>query len=451
MTEIRQPRARSHRLTAGTLCIAAMAAAVLIGQAGISASAAPDGNQSSMRQLNLDLIAATRAGYSESELQPILDRQAELTSSPAPLWPGDRQGHMRRLGLQISELRVALQGLELNRLELLRRTVNVEIGTLTDGLARDARLGVDATDLKPLQDSADLAYQRLRLARTPADYTPLFAELGPALSQAENLNAQQAAQLSAVESEAAVLRDKGLAAARQAGLDALAAGRNDAAVAAFINHPDLGRPFQKLESTGARLNSPDLADVSLAAALMEGYRDQVHAAFLKVTPSKLIVTSIAAQEMWVYWNGTLWLNTLVTTGRPALPTDIGLMVVARKESPVHMVSPFPKGSLYDYGTVDTRYALWFQPSGEAIHDSWWRSWYGPNSNQGDLGSHGCVGLPYGPIDKLYPWTDVGTAVVVFPGNGGTVADQLAQKTYDDPWWTYHPLLAHEAAAEAPTT
>jgi len=123
-----------------------------------------------------------------------------------------------------------------------------------------------------------------------------------------------------------------------------------------------------------------------------------------------------------------------TTGLPQLPTDKGLMRIARKESPVHFVSPFPKGSVYDYGTIDARYALWFQPSGEAIHDSWWRSWYGPGSNLNGHGSHGCIGVPYGPIDQLYPWGDVGTPVLVIPGDGSSVASQLAEKTYDDPFW-----------------
>jgi len=437
-------------LAAAAICILAMSGAFLTGQTGISASASSERYESSLRQLNLDLIAASRAGYTEVELQPILDRQAELARVPAPVWPNDRQGYAQRRGAQIAGLRAALLGLELNRVELLRRTVTVRLGELNDGLARDARLGVEAGDLQPLRDSADMASRRLDLARTPADYNLVFSALGPALSEAEQLNAQQSAQLAAVETEAGIIRAKGLAAARATGARALAAGRNDATIAAYLNRPDLGRPLQKLESTAPRLASEDLNDVALAAALMESYRDQVHAAFLRITPPKLIVTSLAAQEMWVYWNGQLWLNTLVTTGRPALPTDVGLMVVARKESPVHMVSPFPKGSTYDYGTVDTRYALWFQPSGEAIHDSWWRSWYGPNSNQGDLGSHGCIGLPYGPIDKLFPWTDVGTPVVVIPGDGGTVASQVAQKTYDDPWWNYHQLGSQQAPAQAPS-
>src|SRR5919204_564047 len=109
------------------------------------------------------------------------------------------------------------------------------------------------------------------------------------------------------------------------------------------------------------------------------------------------------------------------------------------EAPVHFVSPFPKGSRWDYGTIDAKYAMFFQASGEAIHDSWWRHWYGPGSNLNGHGSHGCIGVPYGPIDKLYPWGDLGIPVVVIAGDGTSPAQQLAQKTYDDPFWGTGPV------------
>jgi hypothetical protein len=42
-----------------------------------------------------------------------------------------------------------------------------------------------------------------------------------------------------------------------------------------------------------------------------------------------------------------------------------------------------------------------------------------------------VGLPYGPIDFLFGWADVGTPVVVIPG-AGTPAQQMASRAYNDP-------------------
>ena len=180
-------------------------------------------------------------------------------------------------------------------------------------------------------------------------------------------------------------------------------------------------------------------DFAMAVALLERHRDLLHSEMIAGFPAKGIFVSILAEELWAYDHGQLFVDTLVTTGLPQLPTDTGLMRIARKESPVHFISPFPKGSPYDYGSIDAKYALWFQPSGEAIHDSWWRSWYGPGSNLNGRGSHGCIGVPYGPIDQLYPWGDVGTPVLVIPGDGTTVANQLAEKTYDDPFWGIGPL------------
>src|SRR5438105_4826849 len=217
---------------------------------------------------------------------------------------------------------------------------------------------------------------------------------------------------------------------------ALFDGRNDAAYAAFMRYGTLGRPYDLLESNLAKVQGGDLDQVALATALEERYRDEVHQALLGHLPQKAILVSLTAQELWAYEGGRLVIDTLVTTGRPALPTDVGLMRVNRKESPVHFISPFPHGSPYDYGSINARYALWFHPSGEAIHDSWWRSWYGPGSNVGSYGSHGCIGLPYGPIDVLFSWTPVGTPVVVIPGDGSPPADQVAQQSYNDPYFGY---------------
>lgn len=40
---------------------------------------------------------------------------------------------------------------------------------------------------------------------------------------------------------------------------------------------------------------------------------------------------------------------------------------------------------------------------------------------------------------LYRWGDTGTPLVVIPGDGTPVANQLAQKTYDDPAWGSGPV------------
>jgi lipoprotein-anchoring transpeptidase ErfK/SrfK len=61
----------------------------------------------------------------------------------------------------------------------------------------------------------------------------------------------------------------------------------------------------------------------------------------------------------------------------------------------------------------------FDPAGaNFIHDAPWRSVFGPGTNgpgiPGDTydGSHGCVELPTAAMSQLYPWTALGTPVVV---------------------------------------
>ena len=415
--------------------------AVFIAQADAEASSSLSRASSARQQFDLELLAASAGGYSDQDLGPILDRRAELTSTPAPSAFGDRAAFYRSQASDFVSLRLALSALEVHQRDLLRRATATRLSDLARELAQDLQLGVDPVDLGPIQAEVESVQAILLVARSPADFRRAFAEMGGPIDQAQQLRAARAADLALVQVEATRLITTAagsLDAVRQVGLQALAEGRNYATAKAYLRLAP-GRQYDLLESDGARLQGSAIDDVAAASVLEERHRDQLHAELIAGFPSKLILVSILAEELWAYDSHQLFIDTLVTTGLPQLPTDTGLMRIARKESPVHFVSPFPKGSVYDYGTVDAKYALWFQPSGEAIHDSWWRSWYGPGSNLNGRGSHGCVGVPYGPIDRLYPWGDVGTPVLVIPGDGSTVASQLAQKTYDDPYWGGGPI------------
>jgi hypothetical protein len=415
--------------------------AAFVAQAGAEASSSLSLVESVRQQLSLDLLAAASQGYSEQDVGPVLDRQQALLSAVPPSGPSDRAAFFRAQAVEFAGLRLALASLEVRQLDLLRRATATRLNDLVDELAQDAKLGVDPADLLPLQNHVDSVQATLNYARSPADFRRAFANMGGPIDQAQQLRAARAADLAAVQAEADRLTQVAagsIDAVRQVGVQALADGRNYATAKAYLRLA-LGRSYDLLENDAARLGGAELADVALAAALLERYRDDLHAELIAALPHKLIFVSIQAEELWAYQDQKLFVNTLVTTGLPQLPTDTGLMRISHKNSPVHFVSPFPKGSPYDYGTIDARYALWFQPSGEAIHDSWWRSWYGPGSNLNGHGSHGCIGVPYGPIDQLYPWGDVGTPVLVIPGDGSTVADQLARKTYDDPSWGLGPI------------
>ena len=421
--------------------LVALTAAFVV-QASAEASSSLSQVESARQQLNLDLLAAASQGYSEQEVGPVLERQQALLTAVPPTSPSDQAAFYRAQAAELQSLRVDLSALEVRQLDLLRRATATRLNDLVGELAQDAKLGVDPVDLAPLQDQADSVQVTLGIAHSPADFRRAFADMGAPIDQAQQLRAARAADLAAVQAEADRLIQVtagGVDALRAIGRQALTDGRNYATAKAYLRLAP-GRSYDLTENDAARLDGQAVDDVALAAALLEHYRDQLHGELIAALPHKLILVSIQAEELWAYEDQKLFVDTLVTTGLPQLPTDTGLMRIARKESPVHFVSPFPKGSIYDYGTIDARYALWFQPSGEAIHDSWWRSWYGPGSNLNGHGSHGCIGVPYGPIDRLYPWGDVGTPVLVIPGDGSSVANQLAEKSYDDPYWGLGPIV-----------
>lgn len=422
--------------------------AAFLAQADAAASSSLSQVTQARQQLDLDLLAASASGFTEQDISPILERRQELVSSRPPLAITNRAAFYRSQGLELTNLRSGLGALEAHQTEMLRRAAQARLETLQGELAQDEKAGVEKGDLGPLRQQADSLAGTVAGARTPAELRRAYSALGNPIDTAQSLRLSRLDDLNASQPEIERLSRMtaygNLAQVRWIGQQALADGRNQASYAAFLRLPT-GRAYDLLESNARHLTSSDPTEVSLAVALEEHYRDQIQKEMRSRLPHKVILVSITASELWSYTDGALFVNTLVTTGRPELPTDRGLMRIARKESPVHFVSPFPKGSPYDYGTIDAKYALFFQPSGEAIHDSWWRTWYGPGSNIGDHGSHGCLGLPYGPIDAIYRWGDVGTPVVVIPGDGTSVANQLAQKTYDDPaWGTGPPVMASKS-------
>jgi hypothetical protein len=135
--------------------------------------------------------------------------------------------------------------------------------------------------------------------------------------------------------------------------------------------------------------------------------------------NKRIVVSLGQERMVAYEGDKPFVDTLVTTGGPELPTPTGTFHIISKFSPFIFKSPWPKGSPYWYEDSPTSYAMLFESSGYFIHDAPWRSWFGPGSNASDgrpggngTGTHGCVNVPFGVQAKLFGWTDVGTPVIV---------------------------------------
>lgn len=357
------------------------------------------------------------AGVSESALQPFRDqlvRERELT--PA-IW--------NLTGLDEVQLELG---------EVARASALLRVSELRGVLDEAARLGVASGELETAKAAGEAAELAVNQARTTQALWRAIEGLSGPLADATKLKLDRAAELAAQAAAEQRARDyyNSLEGLRQRGYDALRGARNEAAWLAFLGRGSPGDGYLQMEAGAAALETADRPALSAAVDAEQRLATAVHQQFLARLPHKVILVSLAQERMWAYEDGGLVVDTLVTTGRPELPTDVGLMRIYRKNLNWLMHSPWGPGSPYWYPDLTVRYAMWFHPSGEAIHDSWWRSWYGPGSNLGGYGSHGCIGLPYGPIDTLYAWAPVNTPVVVIPGDGSSPGYQLARRTYNDP-------------------
>jgi L,D-transpeptidase catalytic domain len=139
--------------------------------------------------------------------------------------------------------------------------------------------------------------------------------------------------------------------------------------------------------------------------------------------SKVVVISIIEQAMRVYDNGKMVNAFQVTTGQPDLPTPPGTWWVEGKKAPTEFKADVPPSSPYWYPPTPINYAMQFHSNGYFLHDSWWRSEYGPGTNFPHLdpggtqysihGSHGCVNLSKDNAGWLYGFVQLYTHIVIY--------------------------------------
>jgi lipoprotein-anchoring transpeptidase ErfK/SrfK len=213
---------------------------------------------------------------------------------------------------------------------------------------------------------------------------------------------------------------------------ALAAGRNDATVASFLKLRWAARLSAALERYAVMLGASDGQHLVLAAAGVQHYATQLRNGLLHDGPSRMIIVSVEAQRLTAYEGGRLVVDAPITTGRPALATDIGAMRVLRKDAPWTMQSPWPKGSPEWYPDTAVQMVVWFTKNGEGLHDASWQpdATLGPGSQFGPYASHGCIHVPLAAVRTLFDWATLGTPVVVYPGDGSPVASQAHQQSVD---------------------
>jgi LysM repeat protein len=113
---------------------------------------------------------------------------------------------------------------------------------------------------------------------------------------------------------------------------------------------------------------------------------------------KQIVVDLSEQSVYVYQNGTLLRQFLVSTGLPATPTVQGNFTVQRKYVSTRMTGP-------GYDLPGVPYTMYFY-QGYALHGTYW------HSNFGQPMSHGCVNMRTPDAEWLYQFAPVGTAVRV---------------------------------------
>jgi len=139
--------------------------------------------------------------------------------------------------------------------------------------------------------------------------------------------------------------------------------------------------------------------------------------------SKVVVVSLAEQVARIYTNGKLVNAFQVTTGQPDLPTPPGTWWVEGKKAPTVFKADVPQSSPNWYPPTPINFAMQFHSNGYFLHDSWWRSEYGPGTNFPHLdpggtqysihGSHGCVNMSKDNANWLYSFVQLYTNILIY--------------------------------------
>jgi lipoprotein-anchoring transpeptidase ErfK/SrfK len=309
-------------------------------------------------QLQQSIDTARAGGVTEQQLQPvILQQQALLAFETKPSGSPDFGAAEAR---SLSNRATALRG--------LRQEVAQILGTATaDGRAKGSGI----------LDELDKAVAQARLAGLSVDADALVASSAHQALLAATTPRQAEDAVNGLAARAATLNQ---AVVRKAAADRAVAAAKAAA-----------------------------SKAAAEAAAHRASERATPAATPGIGPGKVIVISLARQQLTAYQDGAVFLTTPVTTGRPELPTVTGSFSIQSKHSPYTMISPWPKNSPYWYPTSVVGYAMFFF-EGYAIHDAPWRSAYGPGTEA--HGSHGCVNTPLKAMEKLYAWAGIGTTVIV---------------------------------------
>lgn len=122
--------------------------------------------------------------------------------------------------------------------------------------------------------------------------------------------------------------------------------------------------------------------------------------------TKKILVDRGEQKLYAYENGSLFMETDISTGLELTPTPRGTFSVFKKTPSRYMQGPIPGVADQYYDMPGVPWNLYFTHGGAVIHGAYWHDSFG------SAYSHGCVNLRPEDAKALYSWAELGTEVIV---------------------------------------
>ena len=434
--------------------VAAVVAVVLVaGGVGVAVWANSATNQAAHSyktkrdKLDASLRTAAQQGYTTTDLAPITSQESTLESSQKPWFPPGQVPYYDNLASRTARLQVQLTALERQLLTEAQAEVAKQSDTAKTSITQAQQANASDQDVQGLQQRLDTVARAQGAAHTLKDYRA-------AAQQAQSVAQDAAAVVTQVKAEnqqivaaaqQIVTQDAGnLATIQATGNQGVATANNSASIIAYMNKElafkgadTVNKAMSRLGKYAGLIASSDVNQAAQGTAAAQMYANQVHQILLDGMPAKAAIVSFQEQHVWAYQGSQIVMDNAVTTGIRGIGdfgTDFGPMKVLHKDHPWKFQSPWPKGSPHWYPDTVVQWTAFFTSTGEAFHDANWQpdSTLGPGSQytQG-LQSHGCIHLPADKAEWMYNWAAVGMPVIVYPGDGSSVANQLAQITTND--------------------
>ncbi len=435
--------------------VAAVVAVLLVG-GGVgaavwtnsTANTAARSYQAKRQALDASLSAAGKQGYTQADLAPITSQASALDTAEKPWFVLGQSGYFDRLAARATTLQGQLTTLEQRILDQTRRDVTQQSNDARASIARAQQANAADPDLQSLQQRLDAVARAQGAAHAVKDYRAAGQQARSVAQDADALAArtqQENRQIEQAGQQLVAQAGGNLAAIQSAGSQAVANANNDASIVAYLTKGSqfksgadvVPRMTNRLAKYAGLIGSGDVNQAAIGAAAAEGYMNQIHAALVAGLPAKAVIISFEGQHLWALDNHQMVKETPVTTGiygSGPIGTDFGPMKVRWRSHPWKMHSPWPRGSPYFYEDTVVQWTTFFTNTGESIHDADWEpdSALGPGSQYNlSTRSHGCVHVPLGVAEWMFNWSVEGMPVIVYPGDGSSVANQLSKITTDD--------------------